>query len=83
MRPDEDLLGVVVHSGWCWLTARTWWPPSDGMAPGWGRQLLHASSTARRSPAGQAAQAATETSSYCPLPALRPSWPGGGSCRPG
>jgi hypothetical protein len=23
------------------------------------------------------------TSSYCPLPALRPSWPGGGSCRPG
>jgi hypothetical protein len=23
------------------------------------------------------------TSSYCPLPALRPSCPGGGSCRPG
>jgi hypothetical protein len=23
------------------------------------------------------------TSSYCPLPALRPSWVGGGSCRPG
>jgi hypothetical protein len=23
------------------------------------------------------------TSSYCPLPALRRSWPGGGSCRPG
>ena len=23
------------------------------------------------------------TSSYCPLPALRPSWPDGGSCRPG
>src|SRR5918992_4894416 len=23
------------------------------------------------------------SSSYCPLPALRPSWPRGGSCRPG
>jgi uncharacterized protein YdhG (YjbR/CyaY superfamily) len=23
------------------------------------------------------------SSSYCPLPALRPSWPSGGSCRPG
>jgi hypothetical protein len=29
MRPDEELLGVVVHSGGCWLTARTWWPRSD------------------------------------------------------
>jgi hypothetical protein len=38
--------------------------------------------TARRSPARQVGQAATETSSYCPLPALRPSCPGG-SCRPG
>jgi hypothetical protein len=39
--------------------------------------------TARRSPARQAGEAATETSSYCPLPASRPSCPGGGSCRPG
>jgi hypothetical protein len=31
----------------------------------------------------QLGEAATTTSSYCPLPALRPSWPGGGSCRPG
>jgi hypothetical protein len=39
--------------------------------------------TARRSPAGQVGEPATETSSYRPLPALRPSWSGGGSCRPG
>jgi hypothetical protein len=38
---------------------------------------------ARRSPARQAGEAATETSGYCPLPASRPSCPGGGSCRPG
>ena len=33
MRPDEELLGVVVHSVWCWLAARTWWLPSDGSPP--------------------------------------------------
>jgi hypothetical protein len=33
--------------------------------------------------ARQIGEAANETSSYCPLPALRPSCPGGGSCRPG
>jgi hypothetical protein len=38
---------------------------------------------ARRSPARQVGEPATEASSYRPLPALRPSWPGGGSCRPG
>jgi hypothetical protein len=38
---------------------------------------------ARRSLAGQVGGAATETSSYCSPPALPPSWPGGGSCRPG
>jgi len=38
--------------------------------------------TARRSPARRIGEAATESSSYCPLPALRPSCPGRGSCRP-
>jgi hypothetical protein len=32
--------------------------------------------------AGQVGEAAAETS-YCPLPALRPSWPGGGPAGPG
>jgi hypothetical protein len=36
-----------------------------------------------RSSARQVAEAATETSRYCPPPALRPSCPRGGSCRPG
>jgi len=39
--------------------------------------------TARLGPARHAGEAATETSSYYPLPALRPSCPGGRSCRPG
>jgi hypothetical protein len=39
--------------------------------------------TPRRSPARPVGEPATETSSYRPLPALRSSWPGGGSCRPG
>jgi hypothetical protein len=41
--------------------------------------------TAPRSPARRIGEAATEPSSYCycPLPALRPSCPGRGSCRPG
>jgi ABC-type antimicrobial peptide transport system permease subunit len=36
-------------------------------------------------PSGEACpqSAATEPSSYCPLPALRPSCPAGGSCKPG
>jgi hypothetical protein len=34
-------------------------------------------------PARQVGEPATELSGYRPLPALRPSWPGGGSCRPG
>jgi hypothetical protein len=48
-----------------------------------GRQLLQASRTVRRSPARQVGDAARRFPSYGPLPALRPSWPGGGSCRPG
>jgi len=39
--------------------------------------------TACRSPARQVGEPAKETSIYCPAPALRPSCPGGGSCRPG
>jgi hypothetical protein len=52
---------------------------SPGMAAGSCCKLVR---TARRSPARQVGEPATETSSYRPLPALRPSWPGGGSCRP-
>ena len=36
-----------------------------------------------RSPARQVGEPAKETSIYCPVPALRPSCPGGGYCRPG
>jgi hypothetical protein len=54
---------------------------SAGMvAPGSSCKLVR---TARRRPARQVGEPATETYSYCPLPALRPSCPGGGSCRPG
>jgi len=55
-------------------------PRRDG-----GRQLLQAGShgTARRTRQGRkVSEPATGTYSYRPLPALRPSWPGGGSCRP-
>ena len=54
------------------------------MAPGWGRQPLHAGSFERHAEAraGQVGEAAAETS-YCPLPALQPSWPGGGPAGPG
>jgi hypothetical protein len=74
------------NTGW-----RRWRPLFDGqdqvvdnlpgrVTPGSSCKLVW---TARRSPARQAGEAATETSSYCPLPASRPSCPGGGSCRPG
>ena len=47
------------------------------------RQLLQAGSHGTRSPARQVGEPATETPSYRPLPVLRPSWSGGGACRPG
>ena len=53
---------------------------SPGMATGSCCKLVR---TARRSPARQVGGPATETSSYRPLPVLRPSWPDGGACRPG
>ena len=52
--------------------------------PGW-RQAVAASWFARHGTprlARQVSEPATGTSSYRPLPALRPPWPGGGSCRP-
>jgi hypothetical protein len=55
----------------------------DNLARDVGRSCCKLVRTARRSPARQAGQAAKRTSCYCPLPALRPSWPGGGSWRPG
>jgi hypothetical protein len=56
----------------------------DNLARDGGRQLLQAGSHgARPSPARQVGDAARRFPSYRPLPALRPSWPGGGSCRPG
>jgi hypothetical protein len=39
--------------------------------------------TVRPSPTRPGRRGGKEPSSYCPLPALLPSWPGGGSCRPG
>jgi hypothetical protein len=53
---------------------------SPGMAAGSCCKLVR---TAPRSPARDVGEPATETSSYRPLPVLRPSWSGGGSCRPG
>ena len=43
----------------------------------------HASSHGAPDPAREVSEAATLPSSYYPMPALRPSCPGGGSCRPG
>jgi hypothetical protein len=73
-----------------------WSPPAPKATPPrswpWSKpKAATANSSARCSPttrpeaclAGRrVGEAATETSSYCPLPALRPSSPGGGSCRP-
>jgi hypothetical protein len=53
---------------------------SPGMAAGSCCKLVR---PARRSPARQVGEPATELSGYRPLPALRPSWPSGGSWRPG
>jgi hypothetical protein len=52
---------------------------SPGMAAGSCCKLVR---TARRARASQVSEPATGTHSYGPLPALRPPWPGGGSCRP-
>lgn len=53
---------------------------SPGMAAG---SSCNAASDGTAQPGRQVGEAAKETSSYCPPPALRPSCPGGGSCRPG
>jgi hypothetical protein len=62
-------------------------PPTAVTVPIW-RCWSESSTACRPAESARAArprvgEAATGTSSYGPLPALRPSRPGGGSCRPG
>jgi hypothetical protein len=76
MRKNPHRMALVTASLTGSTTSLT---TSPGMAAGSCYKLV---GTARRSPARQVGEPATETSSYRPLPALRPSWPGGGSCRP-
>jgi hypothetical protein len=77
MRKNPHRMALVTASLTGSTTSLT---TSSGMAAGSCCKLVR---TAPRSLARERRRAATETSSYRPLPALRPSWPGGGSCRPG
>ena len=54
----------------------------DNLTQDGGRHLLLAGSHGAPQPGKAARRCGKEVSSYRPLPALRPSWPGGGSCRP-
>ena len=83
MRPDEELLGVVVHSGLVLahsqdvVAALGLNRPGDRAGSCCTPVQRHAEVRQGRPPRRQPRH------QLPPLPALRPPWPGGESCRPG